>query len=162
MSMGNKKKDEFSDLKREDLIRIILKTRAENEALRKRVEERKILLDDAGDIATAALVMNNVFVDAQKAADEYLKNIKDLSERQAEVLARKEREANTKISCMLKETDEECKRREKLADERVKAKYEELQDKIDAFLESRNGLRELFDEVNPKDGGCVVYIPKSE
>ena len=75
---------EFRKLRREDLIEIIYqyqrrdqKLTAENEMLRRQLEDRRIRLQKAGSIADAALALSGVFEAAQKAADLYLQSLQD-------------------------------------------------------------------------------------
>jgi uncharacterized protein with PIN domain len=70
---------------------MLLKMRRENDSLRQELEETKqkledrvILTENAGSIAEAALQLNLVFETAQKAADQYLMNVKRLSDENPE------------------------------------------------------------------------------
>ena len=61
---------------------MLLELTRENEGLKdelektqKKLKSRRIMLEEAGDIAEASLKINRVFEDAQAAADQYLKNI---------------------------------------------------------------------------------------
>lgn len=45
---------------------------------RELLESRQIIIEEAGSIAEASLKLNNIFESAQKAADQYLDNIKKL------------------------------------------------------------------------------------
>lgn len=49
--------------------------------LETRLEDRTILIDKAGSIAQASLQLNDVFINAQKAADQYVEEVKKLVER---------------------------------------------------------------------------------
>jgi polysaccharide deacetylase 2 family uncharacterized protein YibQ len=66
---------------------MLLDSRKENEELKRQLREaniklndRRIMLDKAGSIAEAALQLNDVFELAQKAADQYLENVKKIVE----------------------------------------------------------------------------------
>lgn len=81
---------ELRKLKRAELLEMLLarseeneELKAENEKLRQQLAERKIVIDNAGSIAEAALQMSGIFETAQKAADDYLRNVRELSERKA-------------------------------------------------------------------------------
>ena len=59
----------------------------ENEKLKIRLEQaeaqlrdRRILIDKAGSIAEAALQLNNVFEDADRAVQQYLENVRRMVE----------------------------------------------------------------------------------
>ncbi len=77
---------ELKRLSRLDLMELLLKEvrrnkelEARNEELEKMLKNREILLSDAGNIAEAALRLNGIFDAAQKAAEDYVENVKRLS-----------------------------------------------------------------------------------
>lgn len=53
--------------------------RAELEQAKQKLRSRQILLREAGSIAEASLRLNEVFESAQRAADQYLLNVKQLA-----------------------------------------------------------------------------------
>lgn len=74
---------EFKRLSRSQLIEIIYQLQikqeeltAENEKLSKELEDRRIRVEKAGDIASASLEIHNVMQAAQDAADHYLEEMK--------------------------------------------------------------------------------------
>lgn len=82
---------ELKRLKRTELLEMLLKVSKENEALRqqldeanKKLEDRQIIMANAGSIAEAALQINGVFDAAQKAADQYLASVMQLADRNSE------------------------------------------------------------------------------
>lgn len=73
-------------LSRRELVELLLAQSKEVERLRaelaqaeQQLKSRQILLREAGSIAEASLRLNEVFESAQKAADQYLLNVKRLS-----------------------------------------------------------------------------------
>lgn len=73
-------------LSRRELVEMLLAQSKEMERLRaelaqaeQQLKSRQILLSEAGSIAEASLRLNEVFESAQKAADQYLLNVKRLS-----------------------------------------------------------------------------------
>lgn len=92
---------EFRHLSRKELVDIIYelekrieKKDAEIEDLQKQLDDRRILLNRSGNIAEASLALNHVFEDAQKAADQYvseIRRIKEDTEKQAEDILQKAR-----------------------------------------------------------------------
>ena len=91
--------NELRKLKRTDLLELLLAQEKENEDLRRqlqeaqdRLEERKLALEEAGSIAEASLRLSGVFEAAQTAADQYLENVRRLSEGQETRCARLEEE----------------------------------------------------------------------
>lgn len=86
---------EFRHLSRRELVDIIYELEkkideknAEIEDLRKQLEDRRIRINKAGSIAEASLALNKVFEDAQKAADQYVDEIRQIKE-ETTVQARK-------------------------------------------------------------------------
>lgn len=74
---------ELRHLSRIDLLEMLLKKSREVDLLKRELEEtrselhdRQIKINRAGSIAEAALKLNEVFEAAQKAADQYLENIR--------------------------------------------------------------------------------------
>ena len=126
VEMNNK---ELEKLSRSDLLEILIQLSEElNETKEKladaqvKLNEREIKLEKAGSIAEASLNLNGVFEAAEAAGQQYLDNIKKLSERQKVICARLEKESMDMAAKMLTETKEKC---EKLEAE-TKAKCEEL------------------------------------
>ncbi|MBQ2690784.1 MAG: DNA repair protein [Clostridia bacterium] len=78
---------ELRKLTRAELLEMLISQMKENERLQEQVEElaaqledRRIMLEEAGSIAEASLRLNGVFQAAEKAAQQYLENIKRLSD----------------------------------------------------------------------------------
>lgn len=74
---------ELRKLSRADLLELLVAESRENDQLRAKLEEmrrelesREIKLQNAGSMAEAALRLNNVFEAADKAAQQYLENIR--------------------------------------------------------------------------------------
>ena len=76
---------EFKRLNRAQLIDIIYRLQlqvdeltTQMESLEKTLEDKRLRIDNAGNIAHAALEINDCFQSAQKAAEQYLNEIKAL------------------------------------------------------------------------------------
>ena len=74
---------ELRKLRRGELLEMLLEQTRENETLKKRIadlesqlEAREIVLRESGSIAEAALKLNGVFEAAQRAAEQYLENVR--------------------------------------------------------------------------------------
>lgn len=83
--MTEKKLKNLKNLKRSELLEILLEQTKEVERLKgeleiakKALENRKIMMQSVGSIAEASLKVSNIFEDAQKAADMYLDNIRTI------------------------------------------------------------------------------------
>lgn len=138
---------EFRKLSRSELIEVIYKLqkiqddlRAENAEIRKQLLSKEIKISEAGSIAEAALELNNIFASAQKAADEYLSQVKlsnseleaktsgiidDAKKQAADILAAANRRSAEIIESA--ETD-------------AKAKWDAVNHDIDILLQSNRGL----------------------
>lgn len=86
MGKGKITDHELKRLSRADLLELLIAESRENEQLRSQVEEmkqklesREIELQNVGSIAEAALRLNGVFEAAEKAAQQYLENIRRLA-----------------------------------------------------------------------------------
>lgn len=111
---------ELRRLSRAELLEMLLNQSREVESLRRqlreaqeKLESRQIVMDEAGNIAEAALAVNGVFEAAHQAAKDYLENIARLKERQDTINARIENESRRKADQMLAETQAYCKDLEK-------------------------------------------------
>lgn len=78
---------ELRKLKRSELLEMMIAQGKELEEVKERLRQaeeqlrsREILIEQAGSIAEASLQLNHIFEDAQKAADQYLENVRRLSE----------------------------------------------------------------------------------
>ena len=109
---------ELRKLKRLELLEMMLEQGKEIERLRNRVQEleeqaedKTILLNEAGNIASASLAMNHVMEQTQAAAEQYLTNVKKLCRRM-------ERETAEKCRAMEQQTQKKCMELEQKAMER--------------------------------------------
>lgn len=82
---------ELRKLRRQDLLEILVsqereiqRLQQELDAAREALDQRHILLAQAGSIAEAALQLNGVFAAAQQAADQYLESIQALAVQQTD------------------------------------------------------------------------------
>lgn len=80
---------ELRRLKRSELLEILYEQEKEIAELRKKLnratrklEDRRILIEESGSIAEVALRLNEVFEAAQAAADQYLENIRALGDQE--------------------------------------------------------------------------------
>ena len=142
---------ELKKMSRSDLLEMLLEQSRENDRLReqlRRAEEllnnRQLMLDEAGSISEASLRLNRVFEAAQEAANQYLENIRALSGRQEAVCERMERETHQKCQRLLAETQEKCDAMTKKAEEEANSAWERLQEKLNQLMDQQAGLRELI------------------
>ncbi|MFG6331734.1 MAG: DNA repair protein [Lachnospiraceae bacterium] len=74
---------ELRRLKRAELLELLIAQTEETETLKAKLEQaeaklasRELAVEEAGNLAEAALRLNGVFEAAQKTADQYLENIR--------------------------------------------------------------------------------------
>lgn len=106
---------EIRKLRKKALIEMILNQEKENERLNKeitelkaRLENKEICINNAGTIAEAAFEMNGVLEAAQAAAQQYLDNVKTLTERQEAECAIREKALMAKCIAQEQATHERC------------------------------------------------------
>ena len=82
---------ELRKLSRMELLELLLAESRENERLRARLKSaeeklasRVIDIENSGSLAEAALRLNHVFVAADKAARQYVENVRRMAEEQLE------------------------------------------------------------------------------
>lgn len=130
--------------------------------MKKKFEDRKIALDEAGSIAQAALQLNGIFEVAQRAADQYLDNVRELTDRQEEICARKEAESQEIADRILSEANARCEKMESDTKARcdvmtARAKieadnyWEDVSKRLEDFYNAHRGLKELLAVHTPSE-----------
>ena len=158
-------------LNRAELLQMLLEQGRQNDALRAQLDQanaqlasRQVALDEAGSIAEAAMQLNQVFASAQRAADQYLENIRTLSGRQEAVCAKREAESRSKCEQMLAETQKKCQSLEEQtrarceamtseAERKSAAVWDEAKLRLDQLLAQQAGLRSLLSIVQEETAG---------
>ena len=108
--------------------------RAQMDKMQRKLDDRQIHLNRAGSIAEASLQLNGVFEAAQAAAQQYLENIRMLSERQEQICTEMERK-----------TKERCEAMEQEAQKGVEERWAEISGRLEGFYNAHKGLRELIE-----------------
>ena len=87
------KNSELKKLSRRELLEILVEQSKEIDRLRSSLDEaetklnnREIIISQAGSIAAASLRLNNVFDAAQRAADQYLDSIRSMHDQMEAVM----------------------------------------------------------------------------
>ena len=101
-------------LSRTELLELLLEQTQEVERLQnlcdralKQLENRRLILDETGSVAMASLQLNGVFESAQKAADQYLYNVQQMTEEKQRRLEQMESETQKKCQDMLRQAQAE-------------------------------------------------------
>ena len=130
-------------------------TREELSSAEAAMQDRKIAIDEAGSIAMASLKLNGVFEAAQAASQQYIENIRLLSERQESICARRDAESKAEQERRLQETSQKCERMEYLsrkkceemeaeAKQKSEAYWTEVSRRLQSFYENHQELKKLL------------------
>lgn len=125
---------ELRKLNRAELLELlILQTKQMDEmelqltTLQEQLRERNLDIAQSGSLAEAALRLNDVFRDADKAAAQYVESARITSEKQMARCADAVAETQRRIAEMLREAERECEKKHSEADARLKETQEECQ-----------------------------------
>lgn len=129
--------------------------RRERDEAREALKSRKIAIDKAGSIAAAALQINGIFEAAQAASQQYIENIKDLSERQSAICAERDAKNRAEAEQLLRETKAKCEEmeansRRKCATMELEAKqradgyWNEVSTRLQSFYDNHRELKRLL------------------
>ena len=139
---------EMKKLSRSQLLEMLLIQSREVTQLRQELEQartllgsRQIQIEESGSIAEAALKLSGVFDAAQAAADQYIQNIRELSE-------------STRERCRLLEeqTKQDCQEMVRAAQEEAGAYWDAVREKIrDPFLDNES-WQEILQILDGKPG----------
>ena len=159
---------DLKKLSRADLLEMLIDQSTELQSVREQLAEAKAALEkreigirEAGSIAEAALRLNGVFEAAQAASEQYLTQIRTMSQQQEACCAQIEAESRRKAEQRLREAErlsaameEETRIRcaEMLANAQTEAQkyWEEVSIRLDAFYREHASLKELLQERRPK------------
>lgn len=130
------------------------------EHARAALQNRQIAIDEAGSIAMAALQLNGVFEAAQAASQQYIENIRSLSDRQASICARRDAESKAEQERRLQETTTKCAEMEYLskkkceemeaeAKRKSEAYWAEVSHRLQSFYENHQELKKLLNFSTP-------------
>lgn len=134
---------ELKKLRRIDLLELLLALSRENDRLKQELEQaqseladRKIVLEQAGSIAEAALQLSGVFQAAQDAAARYLESIQELRYRQEQACEQMDRESRETAARQTARTQEECRKMEDDTRKRCRELLAAAQQEARACLEN--------------------------
>lgn len=174
--------EELRKLKRADLLELLVAQGKENEALQEKLRQaeaalwdRQIQLDEAGNIAEAALRLSGVFEAAQKASDQYLESIRkkheetesrctqleETSRARAEQLEQESKaqadrlvaEAEEKARALTAETEAKCRAMVAQAEAETREFWDMVSQRLEHFYAEHAGLRELL-SLDKLNGGA--------
>lgn len=145
----------------------------ENINLRKKLEKRRIAIEESGSIAEASLKINKVFEAAQAAADEYLENLRINNSRKEELVVQAESLAREKVTQMISEADERCRAMEEETERKCIAMtrkamreadsyWAQVSFKLDAYLKQHSDLRNLLTRDLPVASNTENYFDEED
>lgn len=159
---------ELKKLFRKDLRKMIIEQNQELEDTREKLysaeaalKKREISIDKAGTLAEAALQINEVFDAAQAAGQQYLENIRLLSERQEGICNQLEAESKAEADKILTEAKKTCENMEKetrilcnqmVANAKAESQqyWDDVSKKLEEFYQEHIGLKELLSCITQK------------
>jgi len=134
--------------------------------LQEQLSQRELGQQEAGSIAEAALKVNGIFEAAQQAAEDYLSNIRAMTERQQQVCGDLEEQTRRDSDSRLKDTIRSCEAMRKKAEddcwqleqdtreacekklqetrEVADSYWTELSRRLESFYEAHQGMKELL------------------
>lgn len=150
--------EELRKLKRADLLELLVAQGKENEALQEKLRQaeaalwdRQIQLDEAGNIAEAALRLSGVFQAAQQASDQYLENIRKMHEETESRCARMEETSRARAEQLEQESKAQADRLVAEAEEKARALTAETEAKCRAMVaQAEAETREFWDMVSQR------------
>lgn len=158
---------ELKKLSRIELLEILIDLSNENVELKKSVQElsyqldnRNIMLTEAGSIAEASLKLNGVFEAAQAAASQYIENIQRISESQEEIAKQVETQAQQKAEEMLNQAEQQCSSKLEETDNYCKSKLEETERYCNEKLEKTKA--ECAYMVRQANDSCIKSKQEAE
>ena len=141
---------ELRKLNRTELLQMLLEQSRETERLRELLEQaeeklrcREIELQEAGNIAQASLQVNGVFDSAQKAAEEYLENVRQLSGRQKEICTQMEEESRERAGKMIEDAQRQCREMIAAAQAECEQKVRDAEQQAQAYWKEVTAKMEL-------------------
>ena len=126
----------LDNLSREELIALV-------QSLQQQLDERVLVMEEAGSIAQAAMELNGVFQASQRAADQYLESAEAMQARREAEYYRRLAEAEQQAQAMLLETQNQCRILLEQARQGAEFYWDELQKKVQQLMARPELLQQL-------------------
>ena len=94
------------------------------EKTQKKLDSKKVMLEDSGSIADATVKLSGLFESAQETADLYLANVKDKCKK---IESDAKKEAQVQVDKMLEDATKKCEELEKETNKKLKATLKEIE-----------------------------------
>lgn len=145
---------ELRRLTRFELLQMLIEQVEENSALQDKLaqaeselKDRQIRIDNAGSLAEASLSLNGVFKAAEEAAQQYLENIRRMSDNQESICRDMKLKAEKEASEIVKEAQAYSQKMHEEADDYLK----QMKYKAATILQNKDALRELILSARKKE-----------
>ena len=154
-------------LSRRDLLQMLIEQSQEVQALReklaeaeKALEDKTIAIDNAGSIAEAALRLSGIFQAAQDASQQYIDNVRKLTQRQEEDFDLTEEQSLAKAKRILEEAEEQRTKMERdtkakcgemLREARLQSQayWNDVSEKMKNLYNGNTELRKMLSTIPP-------------
>ncbi len=155
---------DLKNLKRADLLEILLNLSKENDDLKAQIQElqedaenKKIWAQEMGSIAEASLQLNGVFKAAQEACDQYVENGRMIFSQSKKKCTKMEKKAREDCDTLLEDAAARCERMRteakqdcKRMREDARKKYEEM---INLARQQCDAIwKELYEQIKEASG----------
>ena len=138
----------LDNLSREELLALVQQQQQQLDALRRALDERVLVLDEAGSIAQAAMELSGVFQASQTAADQYLQSVEALKTRQ-----------ESEYALRLSQAEEQCRAIVAQAEKRAAYYWDALQKRIDEMMDQHTDLVQTLCGGNAPESTEVCFGP---
>lgn len=138
----------FDNLSREELLTLVQQQRMQIDALRRQLDARQLVMDQAGSIAEAAMELSGVFHASQAAADQYLQSVEALKTRQ-----------ESEYALRLSQAEEQCRAIVAQAEKRAAYYWDALQKRIDEMMDQHTDLVQTLCGGNAPESTEVCFGP---
>lgn len=148
---------ELRKLSRAQLLELLLtqsraleETQAQLAAAQEELSSRNLSVQEAGNLAEAAMKLNDVFLSAQNAADQYLFNVKNQNSVVDQALGQAEKiisDAKAQAAALEAQTQEKCDAMTQKAQRDSQKYWDDVRAKLDKYMERHPELkRELLSQ----------------
>lgn len=150
---------ELRKLSRAELLEMLIvqteevdRLREELAAMQARLRDRNMMLEKAGNIAEAALRVNNVFTAAQFAAEQYLDNIQKMEHESREACLRMKKQTRQECEQMKEQARQECAAMVHQAQQETKQLWKEVGEKVKQPYQEHLWWHELMQMLDEHTG----------
>ena len=142
-------------VRRANLLEMLVDSEKQIEALKARIAEleetlksRSIAIEESGSVAEAAFQLNDIFVAAQKTADQYIENVQEKCARIEEESLARETESQEKASRMLADAQQQRDSIVGQARQQSKEIWIDVSDRLQEIVDAYDYLQNMFGRID--------------